>query len=82
MTGPFEELSDSELKEQFQTNVFGTISLTQGLLPAFRARGEGCIVNVSTIAAFAGGRGFGAYNRTKALSMEVKGAHTANAYSP
>lgn len=63
--GPVEEVSDAELRRQFDTNVFGLMAVTRAFLPRMRARGEGRIVNVGSI----GGRYtfplMGAYNSTK-----------------
>ena len=63
--GPVEEVSDAELRRQFDTNVFGLMAVTRAFVPRMRARGEGRIVNVGSI----GGRYtfplMGAYNSTK-----------------
>lgn len=78
--GPIEQLPMSELRRQFETNVFGLVELTQRVLPAMRAKGRGKIINVSSM----GGRmtlpGGGAYHASKyaveslsdALRLEVK----------
>jgi len=42
-------ISDSDLKDTFQTNLFAVISLTQKLLPLIKKSDAGRIVNVSTI---------------------------------
>ena len=42
-------ISDKDLKDTFQTNLFAVISLTQKLLPLIRKSNAGRIVNVSTI---------------------------------
>lgn len=42
-------VSDKDIKETFQTNLFGVISLTQKLLPLIKKSEAGRIVNVSTI---------------------------------
>ena len=42
-------VSDKDIKETFQTNLFSVISLTQKLLPLLRKSKAGRIVNVSTI---------------------------------
>ncbi len=64
-TGPLEEISDAELRAQFDTNVFGLMAMTRAFLPLLRARGGGHILNVSSI----GGRTtmplFGAYHASK-----------------
>jgi NAD(P)-dependent dehydrogenase (short-subunit alcohol dehydrogenase family) len=63
--GPVEEVSDADLRRQYDTNVFGLMSVTRAFLPRMRARGDGRIVNVGSI----GGRYtfplMGAYNSTK-----------------
>ena len=50
LVGPLEELSIQEFKEQFETNVFGVIRVTQSVLPIMRKQRHGTIVNVSSIA--------------------------------
>jgi NAD(P)-dependent dehydrogenase (short-subunit alcohol dehydrogenase family) len=47
--GAFEEQSDREVREQFETNVFGMMAVTRALLPSMRAQGRGRIVNVSSL---------------------------------
>ena len=42
-------ISDKDLKDTFQTNLFAVITLTQKLLPLIRKSDAGRIVNVSTI---------------------------------
>ena len=59
--------------------VFGAIALTQSLLPHFRERKTGHILNVSSTGGFSGFAGWGAYDAAKAalelfsecLSLEV-----------
>jgi NAD(P)-dependent dehydrogenase (short-subunit alcohol dehydrogenase family) len=50
LVGPFEELSIEEFKEQYETNVFGVIRVTQAVLPIMRRQKRGTIVNTSSIA--------------------------------
>jgi NAD(P)-dependent dehydrogenase (short-subunit alcohol dehydrogenase family) len=50
LVGPLEELSIQEFKEQFETNVFGVIRVTQSVLPIMRKQQHGTIVNISSIA--------------------------------
>ena len=49
LTGSLEDLSMSEIKEQYETNVFGLIRVTQAVLPIMREQKSGIIVNISSI---------------------------------
>ena len=53
------------LLNQFNTNVFGTMNLTRAFLPFFRARESGTIVMISSVDAWVGRAGFGAYTASK-----------------
>lgn len=65
VTGAVEELTEREYMPMFETNVFGLIQLTQALLPQFRERRSGNIVNLSSIGGLIGSPGWGFYNATK-----------------
>ena len=47
--GFIEELSEAEIRNTFDTNVFGAIWITQAALPYLRAQGDGRILQVSSI---------------------------------
>jgi NAD(P)-dependent dehydrogenase (short-subunit alcohol dehydrogenase family) len=47
--GAFEEQSDEDIREQFETNVFGVMAVTRAVLPSMRASGRGRIINVSSL---------------------------------
>jgi NAD(P)-dependent dehydrogenase (short-subunit alcohol dehydrogenase family) len=50
LLGALEELSIQEIKEQFETNVFGVIRVTKEVLPIMRKQRHGIIVNMSSLA--------------------------------
>ena len=52
--GALEDFSVSEIKNQFETNVFGIIRVTQNVLPIMRRQTNGVIVNISSIAGLVG----------------------------
>jgi NAD(P)-dependent dehydrogenase (short-subunit alcohol dehydrogenase family) len=47
--GAFEELDDSELRRQFETNVFGAFNVLRAALPHLRGRRSGHIVQMSSL---------------------------------
>ncbi|MBD2775091.1 SDR family oxidoreductase [Iningainema tapete] len=49
LMGPLEGLTPKQLEHQFQTNVFGVVSVTQQVLPILRRQGGGTIINVASI---------------------------------
>jgi NAD(P)-dependent dehydrogenase (short-subunit alcohol dehydrogenase family) len=48
--GVFEEQSPADVRDQFETNVFGLFSVTRAVLPAMRAAHRGRIINLSSLA--------------------------------
>jgi NAD(P)-dependent dehydrogenase (short-subunit alcohol dehydrogenase family) len=63
--GVFEEQSEADVREQFETNVFGLMAVTRAVLPAMRAAQRGRIVNVSSISGRVGLPLVSAYAATK-----------------
>lgn len=47
--GPIEAVDSRQIQQQFATNLFGLVSVTQQILPVMREAGEGLIINVSSI---------------------------------
>jgi NAD(P)-dependent dehydrogenase (short-subunit alcohol dehydrogenase family) len=60
-----EEASDAEIASVYETNVFGLLRVTHAVLPHFRERRSGHVVNLSSIGGLIGIPGFGIYNSTK-----------------
>jgi NADP-dependent 3-hydroxy acid dehydrogenase YdfG len=65
LTGPLEMLFSREVKQQFDTNVFGLLAVTRTVLPSMRARGAGRVINISSIVGRTSFPGMGAYGATK-----------------
>lgn len=63
--GAVEDLSRDMLRAQFETNVFGTIELTNAVIPIMRRQGYGRIVQNSSVLGFVGLPFRGAYNASK-----------------
>ncbi|NOS88995.1 MAG: SDR family oxidoreductase [Methylococcaceae bacterium] len=63
--GAVEDLSREVLKNQFETNVFGTHELTNLLLPVMRRQGHGRIIYNSSVLGLVAMRYRGAYNASK-----------------
>jgi len=64
--GPAENLSDDEIQNQFQVLVFGHLQLMRMGLRAMRKRGEGLIINVTSLASRLPVPFMAAYNASKA----------------
>ena len=80
--GAVEDLRREVLREQFETNVFGTLELSNLVLPYMRAQKSGRIVFNSSILGFAAMSYRGAYNASKfaiegfadTMRLELKGS--------
>jgi len=60
-----EEVTDGELREQFETNFFGATGLTRAILPQMRRQGFGHVVMVSSISGRTGFPGVSSYVASK-----------------
>jgi len=82
LPGFAEDVTDAELREQFETNFFGAAAVTRALLPVMRRQGFGHVVMVSSISGRLGFPGVGSYAAakfalegwTESLRYEVKSA--------
>jgi NAD(P)-dependent dehydrogenase (short-subunit alcohol dehydrogenase family) len=63
--GAIEELEHAQVKANFETNVFGTLSVVQAALPILRAQGSGHIFTVSSIGGVIGFPTGGSYTASK-----------------
>ncbi|MBT2663539.1 SDR family oxidoreductase [Bacillus sp. ISL-45] len=63
--GPFSEVSDTEIEEMFQTNVFGTINLTKAILPYLEQNHEGLVLNIVSTAGLRGKKNEAVYCSSK-----------------
>ncbi len=81
--GAVEDLSREVLREQFETNLFGTHELTNLIIPLMRAQGSGRIIYNSSVLGFVAMSYRGAYNASKyaleglvdTLRLELKGSN-------
>jgi NAD(P)-dependent dehydrogenase (short-subunit alcohol dehydrogenase family) len=81
LEGAFEEVPMTEIRRQFETNVFGLVAMTKLVLPAMRRQRWGRIVNLSSMGGKLTLPGGSYYHATKhavealsdALRFEVRG---------
>lgn len=88
ITGPLEEIPLEEIKNNFETNLFGPIEVMKTVLPQMRNQKKGLIINITSIAGYMGLPYRSVYSSSKgaleliteALRMEVKsfGIHITN----
>jgi len=63
--GPLADIDMDLLRGVFEVNVFGTVQITQAVLPQMKAKGDGRIIIVSSIAGLFSGPLTGPYAMTK-----------------
>jgi NAD(P)-dependent dehydrogenase (short-subunit alcohol dehydrogenase family) len=79
--GMVEELSEDDLRDQLETNLFGAVWVSQAAVPLMRAQASGHIVQVSSIGGVGAFTNVGAYHASKwalegiseSLALEVAG---------
>lgn len=78
--GPLEEVTDSEIRQHFDVNVFGMLNVIRKAMPYLRNQKSGNIINIGSVSGYVSSGGFGSYNASKfavvglseALAEEVK----------
>lgn len=65
LVGAIEETSDEQIRQQFDTNVFGVLNVTREVLPIMRGQKSGHIVNISSLVGFSAMPSLGIYSATK-----------------
>ena len=63
--GAVEELSEADLRDQLETNLFGAVWITQAALPFLRAQGSGHIIQVSSVGGVGAFSNESAYHASK-----------------
>lgn len=79
LRGFFEDLSDDEIRQAYEVNMFGSMSMARAVLPGMRARRRGRIILVSSAGGRIASMGISGYSSGKfalegfaeALAMEV-----------
>lgn len=79
--GMIEELSESDVRAQLETNLFGALWVTQTALPFLREQKSGHIINVSSIGGISAFPGIGAYHMSK-WALEALGQSLAQEVAP
>jgi NADP-dependent 3-hydroxy acid dehydrogenase YdfG len=80
LAGAFEATSDGDVRKQFETNVFGVMNVTRAVLPHFRQKKAGIILNTTSSGGIFTFPLYSIYNSTKfalegfmeALQYELK----------
>jgi len=65
LLGAVEESGDQEVKDLFNTNVFGVLNVIRAVVPYMRKQASGHIINISSIGGYASYPGWGVYCATK-----------------
>ena len=65
MVGAVEEVSDAEVREVFDVNVFGLLDVTRPVLAAMRKAKSGHVINIGSVGGLVSQAGSGIYSATK-----------------
>lgn len=83
MVGAFEATPMSHIRKVFDTNTFGVMAMTQAVIPQFRARQSGVVVNVTSTVTLASMPLAAAYTASKSAIQGFTGslAHELEAFN-
>ena len=65
LLGAVEEVTDAQIRQQFETNLFGLLNVTRAVLPLLREQKSGHILNVTSVGGQVSFPTFGMYHGTK-----------------
>ncbi|TGE03814.1 oxidoreductase [Hymenobacter fodinae] len=65
LVAALEEATDAEVRQQYDTNVFGVLNVVRAVLPIMRQQRAGYLINISSIDAHGAFPGWGVYGSTK-----------------
>ncbi len=65
VVGPFEAVTQSQIEDEFKTNVFGAMNMCRAILPYFREQKHGALINVASMGGRVAFPLYSVYNATK-----------------
>ena len=81
MMGAVEEVTDAEVRQQYETNVFGALDVMRSVLPQMRQQRSGHILNLSSVGGVVSFPGAGIYCSTK-FALEALSEAMAQEVAP
>jgi NAD(P)-dependent dehydrogenase (short-subunit alcohol dehydrogenase family) len=66
MAGTVEEITEQDIRNIFNVNIFAIINVVKCVLPVMRSQKSGYIINIGSVAGFVGAPGWSVYSATKA----------------
>lgn len=79
LVGSLEEITDNEFRKTMDVNLFGTVNIIRHIMPHFRERGSGHVINISSNMGYVGFANTGSYNAAKFAVIGLSEALAAEA---
>lgn len=81
--GSVEEMSDKEFRNSVDINLFGTVNIIRSAMPHLRKQKSGHIINISSVAGYAGFASSGSYTASKfaVIGLSESLAQEANPFN-